>query len=204
MHVWKDFSSGDGNLSSPGCTGSMYDPRPISERPVEGIPTPCCEVFYHRDHRFCPQIVGVVKVLNEFGCGNETISSPGAVGPRHWPQGQLSPRADRMSASQSAITQGGLGFYTVRGGVYPGDLRFQSQIVRVVEICKAFRSKDETRSSPGAARPRRWPGRRRSPRAGYMSTSLSAINRSGLSFHTLRGGVGPAGHHICPRGVRVV
>ena len=55
-----------------------------------------------------------------------------------------------MSASLSVITQGGLGFYTVPGGVDPGDLRFQSQIVRVVEIWKEFRSKDETLSSPGA------------------------------------------------------
>ena len=39
--------------------------------------------FETRDNRFCPQIVGVVKVSNEFGCGNETISSPGAVGPPH-------------------------------------------------------------------------------------------------------------------------
>ena len=40
-HVWKDFSSGDGNLSSPGCTDSMYDPQPIIERPVEvGFPHP--------------------------------------------------------------------------------------------------------------------------------------------------------------------
>ena len=43
--------------------------------------TPCFAVFYHGDHRFCPQVVKVVEVSNELGSGNETISSPGAMGP---------------------------------------------------------------------------------------------------------------------------
>ena len=45
-----------------------------------------CASFYPGDHRFCPQVVGVVNVSNEFGSGNETISSPGAAGPRYWPE----------------------------------------------------------------------------------------------------------------------
>ena len=39
--------------------------------------------FYLGGHRFCPQFVGVVKVSNEFGAMNETISAPGEVGPPH-------------------------------------------------------------------------------------------------------------------------
>ena len=47
VDVWKDFSSGDGNPSSPGCAGSMYDPQPVSNRPV-GLGFP------HRAGRFRP------------------------------------------------------------------------------------------------------------------------------------------------------
>ena len=43
--------------------------------------TPCFAVFYHGDHRFCPQVVKVVEVSHEFGSGIETIFSPGAMGP---------------------------------------------------------------------------------------------------------------------------
>ena len=43
VDVWKDFRSGDGNLSSPGCAGSMFEPKPISDRPMglTGVSIPC-------------------------------------------------------------------------------------------------------------------------------------------------------------------
>ena len=66
------------------------------------------------------------------------LSSPGAAGPRRWPDGQLSPRAGSMSPSQSTITQWGRGFHTLRGGIDPGDLRLRPRVVRVVEIWKDF------------------------------------------------------------------
>ena len=45
LEIWKDFWPGDGNLSSPGCHGFMYDPQPIIDRPV-GLGFP------HRGRRF--------------------------------------------------------------------------------------------------------------------------------------------------------
>ena len=34
VEIWTDFLSGDGNLSPPGCAGSMYDLQSISDRPA--------------------------------------------------------------------------------------------------------------------------------------------------------------------------
>ena len=53
------------------------------------------------------------------------LSSPGLAGPRRYLEGQLSPRAGSMSPSQSAITQWGWGFHTVRGDIGPTDLCFR-------------------------------------------------------------------------------
>ena len=61
------------------------------------------------------------------------LSFPAAAGPRRWPEGQLSPRAGSMSPSQSAITQWGWGFHTLRGGIDPGDLRLRPRLVGFVE-----------------------------------------------------------------------
>ena len=41
-----------------------------------------------------------------------------------------------MSSSQSAITQWGRGFHTVRGGIDPENLFFRPRVVGVVEIWK--------------------------------------------------------------------
>ena len=47
---------------------------------------------------------------------------------------QLSPRAGSMvSSSQSAITQWGWGFHTLRSGIDPGELRCRLRVVGVVE-----------------------------------------------------------------------
>ena len=79
------------------------------------------------------------------------LSHPVAAEPRRWPEGQLSPRAGPMSPSQSAITQLGWGFHTLRGGIDPRNLRFRPRVVGVVEIWKDFQPGDGNLSSPGCA-----------------------------------------------------
>ena len=96
-----------------------------------------------------------------------------------------------MSPSQSAITQWGWGFHTLRGGSDPGDPCFCPRVVGVVEIWKIFRPGDGNLPSPGSAGPRRWPEGQLSPHAGSMSPSQSAITQWGWGFHTLRGGIDP-------------
>ena len=59
------------------------------------------------------------------------FSSPGAAGPPRRPEGQLSPRTGSMSFIQSATSQWGWGFHTLRGGIEPGNLRFRSRVVGV-------------------------------------------------------------------------
>ena len=66
------------------------------------------------------------------------IIPPGAAGPRRWPEGQLSPRAGFMSPSQSATSQWGWRFHTVRSGIDQGELRFRPRFVGVVEIWNDF------------------------------------------------------------------
>ena len=47
VYVWRDFRSGDGNLSSPGGAGFTFEPQPIIDRPARlGFP--------HRAGRFQP------------------------------------------------------------------------------------------------------------------------------------------------------
>ena len=55
--------------------------------------------------RFCTHVVRVVSICKNFHSGDEILSSPGVAGPRRCPERQLSPRAESMSPSQSAITQ---------------------------------------------------------------------------------------------------
>ena len=64
------------------------------------------------------------------------LSSPGATGPRLCPEGKLSPRAGFTSPSQSATNQWGWVFHTVRGSIDPGDHRFRSRLVGVVDVWK--------------------------------------------------------------------
>ena len=67
--------------------------------------------------------------MEGFFSGDETRSSPDAVGPR---------RAGSMSPSQSATSQRGCGLHTLRGGIDPGDLYIRPRVVEVVEIRKDF------------------------------------------------------------------
>ena len=43
-----------------------------------------------------------------------------------------------MNPSQSGTSQYVWGFYIVRGGINPGDLRFRPRVVGVVEICMFY------------------------------------------------------------------
>ena len=81
-----------------------------------------------------PRVVGVVKKWKDSSPGDGNLSSPGAVGPRRWPEGQISPRAGSMSPSQSAITRWGWGLLTLN----LGDLRLRPRVVEVVDIWKGF------------------------------------------------------------------
>ena len=153
------------------------------------------------DLRFRPRVVVDVEIWKNFLSGDETLSSPGVAGPRCCPERQLSPRAGSMSSSQSATSQWGLGFHTVRIGIDAGDLRFRPRVVVVVEIWKNFLSEDETLSFPGVAGPRSCPEGKLSPRAG--STSLKPISSQPVGF-TLRGGIDPGDLRFRPRVVGVV
>ena len=62
VEVWKDFQSGDGNLSSRGAL-ALYDPQPISDRPVGlGFPHRAGRFRPGGRHRFRLQVVGDVDV----------------------------------------------------------------------------------------------------------------------------------------------
>jgi len=156
-----------------------------------------------RDLRFRPKVVGVVEIRNDLFSGVETLSSPGAAGLRRWSEGKLSPYAGSMNPSQSATSQWGWSFHTVRGGIDPGDLRFRPRVVGVVEIWKNCWSGDGKLYSPGAAGPR-WPEGRLSPHADSMSPSESAISQWGWGFHTVRGYIDPRDHRFSSRVVGIV
>ena len=79
--------------------------------------------------RFRPRVVGVVEVWKDFYSGDDTLSSPGAAGPRRCSERQLSPRVGSMSLSQSATITCGWGFHTVRSGIDPGDRRFGPRLL---------------------------------------------------------------------------
>ena len=66
---------------------------------------------------FRPWVGGIVEIWRDFSSRDKTLPSPGAAGPRRWPEGQLSPRAGSMSLSHSATSLWGWGFHTFRGGI---------------------------------------------------------------------------------------
>ena len=90
------------------------------------------------DLSFRPWVVGVVDTWKGFYSGDETLSSPGVAGPRRCPERKLSTRVGSMSLSQSATSQLGWGFHTLRGGIDPGDLRSHPRVVGVVDIWKGL------------------------------------------------------------------
>ena len=59
---------------------------------------------------------------------------------------------------------GGWRLHTVWGGIAPGHHRFSPRVAGVADVWKNSLCGDGTVSSPGAARPRRWPEGQLSPR----------------------------------------
>ena len=116
----------------------LNEPQPISNHPVGlGFPHPAGRyrpggsAFSSVASWSCGDMEGILS-------GDGKLSSPGVARPRCWPEGQLSLRAGSMSPSQSAITQWGWGFYTLRGGIDPGDMRYCPRVVGVVHVWKGF------------------------------------------------------------------
>ena len=114
VHVCKDVSSEDGNLSFPTCQWGW------GFHTVRGGLDP-------GDHRFRPHVAGVVKVWKDFFLEDETPSSSDATRPRRWPAGKILPRVGFMSSSQSATNPPvGLEFPHHAGQHRPGGSKFSS------------------------------------------------------------------------------
>ena len=77
------------------------------------------------NHRFRPQVVGVVEVWKDLGSGDGTLSSRRSSGFVLEPQ----------SIGDLPM---GWGFHTVQGGDDPGDHRFRPRVFRVVDVWKDF------------------------------------------------------------------
>ena len=102
---------------------------------------------------FCPRVVGVVEMRREFSSGDNTLSSLGAAGPRRCPERQLSPRAASTSLSQSATTQLGWSFHTLRGGIDPGRISSHPRIRNSSIYLQFQQPGDENADPPGRYRP---------------------------------------------------
>ena len=155
---------GDGNLSSPGCAGSMSDPQPISDRPV-GLGFP------HRAGRFRPREITVfVPRLSELYMYGG-IYDPG-MGPcrrqRHY---------SRAPANQRSA--GGVGVSTPCGAVSTRGITVFVPGLSYLYIYGGI-------SDPGMG-----PCRPRVALTFSSSPSRSAIGRRGWGFHTVRGGSDP-------------
>ena len=107
------------------------------------------------DLRFRPRVVGVVDVSEGFWPRDGSLSSRVrrdlGVGPRGNFRPAMAPC--HMSPSQSAITQWGWVFHTLRGGIDPWDLRLPPRGFGVVDVSEGFLPKDGKLSSPGSAGP---------------------------------------------------
>ena len=140
---WELILSGCGGISalSRGATLAarwLHEPQPIRNQ-LSGVG------LLHRAGRYRPGR-SLFSSAGCWSCGDmegflirdKMLSSPGAAGPRRCPERQLSPRAGSMSLIQSATSQLGWGFHTLRGGVDPRDIRLRPRVVGVVEIWKDF------------------------------------------------------------------
>ena len=165
----------------------LHDPQPFGNHEVgSGFPHRAGP-YRPRGLHFRPRFVGVVDMEGVLIQGwdiilprcSATSLSRGATLDSRWLH-------EPQPISDYAV---GLGLYTVRSGIDPGDLRFRPRYVGVMEIWKDFLSGDGNVSSPGAARPRGWPEGQLPPHAGSMSTSRSAITQWGRGCLTAPGGI---------------
>ena len=99
----------------------LHEPHPISNKPVGWGFHTLQGGIDPEDLRFRARVVGVVEIWKDFCSGDETLTFPGAAGLRRCPEGQLSPRASSMGLSQSATSQWGWSFHTLRGSIDPGN-----------------------------------------------------------------------------------
>ena len=95
---------------------------------VVGVCTPCGAVSTRGVPVFVARVLELlVDIWDDSGSANKALASPGAAGPRRWPQGELSPRACSMSLSQLATSHLSWGLHTLRGGIDLRDHRLGSR-----------------------------------------------------------------------------
>ena len=176
--VWKDFLSGDGTLSSPGCAGILYEHQPTSDRLV-GLVSTWCEAVSNRGNSvFVPGL----SELHMYG----RISDPGI--------GNFLPgvRGLCVQAPANQRSASGPGVPIPCGAV--STRRITVFVLRLSELQRYERISDPGMGfyCPQVALTLR------------SSPIQSAIGRWGCGFHTVRGGVDPEGHRFRPRFVGVV
>ena len=151
IEIWKDFWNGECEIFVPRFGGiSTWARGEISPRPGSMGPSPSSITQwswgFHTvwggiapgDLRFRPGVVLVVEIWNDLRSAEGNLSFPSAAGPQRGPEGKISPRPGSMGPSQSAITQWGWGFHTLRVGIDPRDLRFRPRVFRGLEIWNYF------------------------------------------------------------------
>ena len=87
---------------------------------------------------FRARVVGIVEMWKDYDPGMEPFPPREGRDLDVWPEGPVSPCAGFMSPNQSAITESGSSFHTVRGGIDPCDLCFRARVVGVVGMYKDF------------------------------------------------------------------
>ena len=85
-----------------------------------------------------------VEISKDFRSRDGNVPSPGAAGPRRWPDWQFSPRADSTSTSQLKLSYWCWVFHTVRNDYDSGGFRLDSLTVVVVKVWNDVLSGDET------------------------------------------------------------
>ena len=141
-----------------------------------------------KDHDYRPRVVSSCTDMDGFLIRGWDLIHPVSGANSRWPEGQLSPLAGSMSASQSAISSQSLrcGFSHRAGRYrppYPGCWNCRELEGILV------RKRENILSGYGG--PRRWPKRQLSPRAGSRSLNQLALTRWSWDFHTARGRIDP-------------
>ena len=112
----------------------LRGPQPIIHHPVPlGFPHP---VGRYRPGGSAFSLSGFYSCrdMERFPIRRWMLILPGCRETSALARGKLSPRASSMGPIQSAITQWGWGFHTLRGGIDPRDLRFRPRVFRGLEI----------------------------------------------------------------------
>ena len=209
----KDFPSGDGNLSLFGGAGPLrwperqLSPRTGSMSPSKSAITQWGWGFHTvrggidpSDLCFC---TGVIELKRYGGISHPEISPYPP-----WMRRDLdvvsrgkSRRALALRASRASWQSVGWDFYTVRGGIDPGDHLCRPQVIGVVEVWKHFSSRDG--NLPRVRRDCNVDQRGNSRR--WLHEPHPIANKPvGLAFPNAVGRYRPRGLRFCPRVVGVV